>query len=217
MGDEVHRPPGGRWWTWATVVALLFAVTATAVDIIPRNTRNAAAVPADLCALLPTDLLNLLVPSARERNKQVDTTHGYFSSSSCAEASGTLTYPDDRTVEIGSLNLLLSRDGGSGSDSPARRARSDFIAEKQHNLDHPIVIADQPSYVRDLAGLGDSAYLVINVVVDSDSSHAIGDASLWVLFGDATLSVEYIAHPSTQAKVESGAVEVARALIGRLQ
>jgi hypothetical protein len=50
-----------------------------------------------------------------------------------------------------------------------------------------------------------------------EDSHLSAAASVSVLSGDMVLDIDYSAQPARQAKVNSAAVDVARALIGRLR
>jgi hypothetical protein len=190
-------------------VAVLLNLTITLAVTIQSHFAKPGAVPADLCSLVPADLLARVVPSALQQERRV-TTNSPEAISDCITTSHPNLPEPPEDFRTGLLDLRLGRFAGSGRDTSARHAEELFVTEKQSSMDRPAVVGD-------LAGLGDSAYLVVDVVTTSDGSHLQSAATVTVLFDDMVLDVNYSAQPSTQADVNSAAVEVARALVGRLR
>jgi hypothetical protein len=184
----------------------------TLVTLVLLQLRPLTGVPGalpDPCTLVPAPLLAQVVPSPQESNQYVDLS-GSQHVSRCFESSDVVYADPEPEITSGALDLTLSRFGASFDGSGGQRARADFTSTKQHWLAGGLP-------VRDIAGLGDSAYVVLGGVTSSDGSHLFAAATVGVLFGNADVDVSYTAGRSTTPLAMSAAVSVARTLIGQLR
>jgi hypothetical protein len=187
-----------------SVLVGLLAIGGIVVVVNQIHDEKPGVVPPDLCALIPADLLARIVPSAQVSNRQSSPW-----SASCNEVSAAGSSGPDQAQAAGSLSLFVDWYSSTLTGTAVRRARAAFGSVKQEALDGGSVTGD-------LAGLGDSAYLTKFTVAQTPGSEWTAGATVDVLRGDAVLSVFYFADPTTQARADATAVDVARALIGRL-
>ena len=183
----------------AMVVSLLTVVTR---PIVVRSTPPIA--PDNACALLPADLLALVVPSAAAPVLTVNNGRPYTNTSRClirTETSGP------ERAASGYLILEVDRNGSQGGDSAESHAQTSFALGKKFAQEGSII----QRRVNDLAGLGDSAYLA--VVIHPDGSREDAGADVAVLSGDMIVTVQYSASPSDDRLVAAAAVRLARELV----
>jgi hypothetical protein len=193
-------------------LAMLIVCVCVATPLLPAGLGGPpGAVPDDLCRLVPSDQLDRIVPAADELFVQRDDGRASTRWSECVMQTDSNRAD---TTATGTLHLRVDRFSGSIIDPPAAQARADFASVKQDQLS-PGVIEYQ---VHDLAGLGDAAYIAVQV---TDPSRTGGLAisprvDLRVLKADLRLDVEYTANPSTNDRVAAVAYAVAQSLMERL-
>jgi hypothetical protein len=207
---ELPRWVTGLRWTWVPV-ALVGVLVIPAIFFLPTavgESGPARAVPADVCSLIPDELLARVVP-AGEKNDQSG--GGQPSRAACSVHTGSARADSAGTA---SLDITVERYRGRRWTSREDEARDWFAWTKRLLLDKDD--ATFTTRVSDLADLGDSAYLEVD---DRSGSGDEGqeDLTVHVLSGDTILTVSYSASPTDETLVASAAVTVARALLEGLR
>ena len=158
------------------------------------------SVPA-VCGLVPADLISRLVPGATAEDKPDVYPTRLQATKGCDAETG---YTGDR---IAQLRIKVDRYGTFLDYPPREHAKRDFISDK--NL-APKLSTGQP---RDVAGLGDSAF----VAMDPKPVGNYNRAQVNVLRADVIVEVTYSANPSSPDLVAAAAVTVARAVLEKLR
>jgi hypothetical protein len=114
------------------------------------------------------------------------------------------------TKASATLHVRVDRFSGSLLDPPVAAAKADFASTKQAQM-APGVINYQ---VSDLPGLGDSAYIAVQVT--DAGAMRVPRVDLHVLRGDLELDVQYAGTPTTSEQTAAGAYAVAQNLMERL-
>jgi hypothetical protein len=162
------------------------------------------AAPADPCALVPADLVALLVPAPGKPEPEVRNNQPFTNRAECA----VRTDHDAATTNASaSLRIEVERNGSRGTESSSSHSQTDFANGKRYEMQDSIV----QHRVNDLRGIGDSAYLTVDVPRSSGSGSAA--AQVTVLRGDIIATVMYSASPSSDEQVAAAAVRVARELV----
>jgi hypothetical protein len=203
----MNTPGAGGSRLLVPILVLMFGVlvlcgSAGAVVVRAGSTRFGPSQPAtlaDVCSLVPGDLLGRLVPGATPEDKKVLASR-LRATKTCR--AGT-SY---RRPVTASLRVEVSRYGRYLDYPPPEHAKRDFIARK--NVHSKV----STNSVFDVAGLGQSAFLE----VDPYPSGATVQASVYVLRGDVLISVEYSASPSSGDLVTAAAVAVSRRVMEKL-
>jgi hypothetical protein len=160
---------------------------------------DAGSLPA-VCGLVPADLMSRLVPGATPDDDE----HSYSSGLQAAkECSARTSVGDENTAQ---LRIEVTRYGTFLDYPPTEHAKHDFINAKKIA---PSLSMGPP---RDVAGLGDSAF----IAVDPKPIGNFQRAELEVLRGNVIVEVSYWADPSTGDLVAAAAVALARAVLEKL-
>jgi hypothetical protein len=160
---------------------------------------DSGSLPA-VCGLVPAELLARLAPGATASDVDHNFSSGLQVSKECQARTG---FTGDTTAQ---LRVEVTRYGSFLDYPPAEHAKHDFINAKK--------IAPQLSMgpPRDVAGVGDSAF----VTVDPEPIGDFQRAEIQVLRGTEIVEVSYWADPSTPDLVASAALTVARAVLEKL-
>jgi hypothetical protein len=207
---ELPRWVTGLRWTWVPV-ALMGVLVVPAIFFLPTavgESGPARAVPADVCSLIPDELLARVVPAGEIDDQSGG---GRPSRAVCSVHAGSARTDSTGTA---SLDITVERYQGRRWTSREDEARDWFAWTKRLLLDKDD--ATFTTRVSDLADLGDSAYLEVE---DRSGSGDEGRENLTVhvLNGDTILTVSYSASPTDETLVASAAVTVARALLEGLR
>jgi hypothetical protein len=184
------------------VVVLVVLASLVAFPLIGKRAPRAA--PADPCALVPAEVLALVVPAAGPPKARVRNGQPYANEADCTVKTDPGRAPTDAT---GNLSVSIERDGSRGAERPAGHAQTDFAVRKRQEQEGRLV----KRRVSDLAGLGESAYLSADVPGEPAGGSAT--ARVMVLSGDTIATVTYSASPSDDRLVAAAAVRVARELM----
>jgi hypothetical protein len=205
--DDVPARRAPRWLPLMALVPLVFLFG----SLVPLAVKHApGSVPGDVCALVPPDLLDRVVPAAKKDDVDARNSEPYTNVARCsAQTDG------DRatTTARGSLSVELRRHGTLAGLDPAAHARDEFASDKRFELTDTIT----PGRVSDVGGLGDSAFVSVARQRDSDQRGHLSMVQLEVLARDRILRLHYVASPTTDDRAVSAAVAVARALLGAVR
>jgi hypothetical protein len=167
-------------------------------------------VPANLCALIPTDLLARVVPAGKIEDVKADNTGTYNNTAECSAVTNT---DEATTTARSSLWIRLTRHAGDSTRSPEKTAQNSFAITKAYRMND----STSSERVFDISKLGDSAYLSIRDVSDFERRAQESRVEVSVWRKDIELTVHYFAAPTDEALSSSAAVAVARALTDALQ
>jgi hypothetical protein len=206
----VDDAPARRAAWWLPLVAVVPVVFVFG-SLIPLTDKHPpGSVPADVCALVPPDLLDRLVPAARTSDVDAKNAEPYTNVARCsAQTDGERA----TTTARGSLSVELRRHGTLAGLDPRGHAQDDFASDKRFELTDAIV----RKRVSDLGGLGDSAFVSVARPDDSDARDHRTTVQLEVLARDRILRLHYAASPTTDDRAVSALLAVARALLGALR
>jgi hypothetical protein len=196
---------------WLLPLAILLPSMVLCGSVFSTSIKHPpGGVPADVCALIPTDLLNRVVPAAKVGDVDSKNSETYTNRARCSAQ----TDPDTaRTTARGSLSVELDRHGTLAGKDPREHAQDEFGSSKRFALSDTIV----PHRVFDLERLGDAAFVAVDRQRDTDRQEHQSVVEVEVLAADRTLRLHYVASPTTDDLAVSAAVAVARALLGRLR
>lgn len=206
-----ESPPPKPWPVraarWATASSgLIIVLLVLGVLVLPQAVRSEVrAVPDDLCALVPAELLARLVPAPATPERRTGPASDQRARAECEVST------EKRDATYGSLVLEVERHGAAMFRGAAGDTRDSYAGLKQTRLTGGLV----PQRVADVPGLGDDAYVTGDASTTDRASR--GFAIVTVLAGDTILTVSYNAAPSTDALATSAAVTVARAMLGGLR
>jgi hypothetical protein len=161
---------------------------------------NSGSLPT-VCGLVPADLMSRLAPGATPDDNDDRYTSGLQVTKDCQANTG---YTGDTTAQ---LRVQVSRYGTYLDYPPLEHAKHEFINDKDIA---PRLSMGPP---KDVAGLGDSAFITVDPSPVGDSHRA----ELHVLRGDMMIVVTYGADPSSADLVASATVTVARAVLENLR
>jgi hypothetical protein len=168
------------------------------------------AVPADVCALVPADLLARVVPAAKPGKPSTD---GPSLTAATARCS-TRTDPDNATSTADAdLSIQVDHEGSLGGKDPGAHARDEFAGDKRREITKPL----DPGRVFDLPGLGDDAYVFVQRPRNYAVTEHRSSVEVHVLAGATVLRVDYDAAPSTDDLATAAAVALAQALLGAVR
>jgi hypothetical protein len=206
----VDEAPARRAVWWAPLVALAPLVFVF-VSLIPMTAKHPpGSVPADVCALVPPDLMDRVVPAAKVTHVDARNSERYTNVARCSVQTD-----GDRatTTARGSLSVELRRYGTLAGQGPQEHAQEDFAFDKKFALADTIV----PGRVSNVGGLGESAFVSVARRDGSGVAEHQSTVQVEVLARDRTLRLHYVASPTTDDRAVSAAVAVARALLGAVR
>jgi hypothetical protein len=163
------------------------------VDVDPNS------VPA-VCGLVPADLMSRVAPGATPDDNDDRYPTGLQVTRDCQASTGR---SGDTSAE---LRIQVTRYGTFLDYPPREHAKKDFIDDKEIA---PKLSMGPP---KDVAGLGDSAF----ITVDPEPVGDFQRAQVHVLRADVIVTVTYTANPSTADLVASATVTVARSVLENL-
>jgi hypothetical protein len=190
------------------LVILLPAIVLGASFLPLHGDSPPRSVPADVCALIPADLLSRVVPAGKVSEVDARNAEPYRNVARCTVRTDS---DSATTTAYGSLNVELQRHGSLGRQGPGDRARDDFASSKKFALTDTI----SPQRVFDVNRLGDSAFVAIGKPNDFAVQEHQSAVEVQVLADERTLLIYYVASPTTDDLAVSAAVAVARALLGQ--
>jgi hypothetical protein len=197
-------------WIWIPLVILPWVPMAiwaqrSAFAAPPRR------VPSDVCALVPADLLARVVPAGKTANVTAENDGAPTNKAECTVATDR---DHATTTARASLSISLSRHGDGGLRTSEDHSQHEFALFKRMRM------ANESSTryrVFDLSKLGDSAYLAVEELSQSQRDAQNSSVEVSVLRKDIELTVRYFASPTDDALSSSAVVAVARALMDVLQ
>jgi hypothetical protein len=205
--DDAPARRVGWWLPFVALVPMVFLFG----SLIPLSVKHApGSVPGDVCALVPPDLVDRVVPAARKGDLDVKNAEPYTNVARC---SAQTDVERATTTARGSLSVELRRHGTLAGMDPRAHAQDEFASDKRFELTDTIT----PGRVSDLGGLGDSAFVSVARPRDSDVPEHRSAVQLEVLDRDRILRLHYVASPTTDDRAVSAAVAVARALLGAVR
>jgi hypothetical protein len=196
---------------WLVPLAILLPATIMCATVLPMAFKHGPGdVPANVCALIPTDLLNRVVPAGKVEDPTSSNTEPYTNRARCTAQTDADSAP---TTARATLSVELERHGSLAGQDPDEHAQDDFVSSKKFALARSISPAD----VFDVDRLGDSAFIAVRRRDDVDRREHRSTLDLWVLAHDRVLRLHYVASPTTDDRAASAVVAVARALLGALR
>jgi hypothetical protein len=167
-------------------------------------------VPPDVCALVPADLLQRVVPAAKMEEPESKNSETFTNVARC---SGQTDSGKAGTTAHALLRVELRRYGTLAGASPGQHAHDEFAGSKKFALKDQI----SPARVFDVGRLGDSAFVSVDEPSVSDRQEHRSVVDLQVLMRERTLRLYYYAEPTTDDLAVAAVVAVARALLGALR
>jgi hypothetical protein len=210
------KPPASRWLPAARLVPWLFLLLIVlpaillGTSFLRINVKAApGGVPADMCALIPADLLAQVVPAGKVSGVESKNSESYTNVARCE----VQTEPDKATTTANaSLAVELRRNGSLAGRNPRQHAQDDFASGKKLAMTDTIT----PTRVFEVSRLGDSAYVSVRKPSSLAATQHQSMVEVQALAGDKVLRITYFASPTTDDLAASAAVAVVRALLSRV-